>query len=78
MRYTLTLRLFEVPVAGKVFDFSNAAERVPYWQDWPIVDVEPDAETDTLSRMPPGVPGSGWRPEPGPDQPAIATDGHGR
>jgi len=29
MRYTLTLRLFKVPVSGKVFDFSNATEQVP-------------------------------------------------
>src|SRR6266699_2318631 len=48
MRHTLTLRLFKVPVSGKVFDFSNATEQVPYWQDWLIVDVEPDADAGKL------------------------------
>jgi len=48
MRYTLTLRLFKVPVAGRVFDFSNTSEQVPYWQDWLIVDVEPDADAGRL------------------------------
>src|SRR5262249_32222628 len=32
----------------KVFDFSNTSEQVPYWQDWLIVDVEPDAQAGTL------------------------------
>jgi pimeloyl-ACP methyl ester carboxylesterase len=41
MRYTLTLRLFKVPVAGKVFNFSDSTEQVPFWQDWLIVDVDP-------------------------------------
>jgi pimeloyl-ACP methyl ester carboxylesterase len=48
MRYTLTLRLFKVPVAGTAFDFTNNTEQVPYWQDWLIVDVEPDADAGTL------------------------------
>jgi hypothetical protein len=41
MRYTLTLRLFKVPVAGRVFNFADSLEQVPYWQDWLIVDVDP-------------------------------------
>jgi pimeloyl-ACP methyl ester carboxylesterase len=41
MRYTLTLRLFKVPVPGGIFNFSNSLEQVPYWQDWLIVDVDP-------------------------------------
>jgi pimeloyl-ACP methyl ester carboxylesterase len=63
MRYTLTLRLFKVPVEGNVFNFSSSTEQVPYWQDWLIVDVEPDEEADTLkpyaawgSLVPGGVP----------------------
>jgi hypothetical protein len=41
MRYTLTLRLFKVPVSDKVFNFSDSMEQVPFWQDWLIVDVDP-------------------------------------
>jgi pimeloyl-ACP methyl ester carboxylesterase len=46
MRYTLTLRLFNVPVSGGVFNFSNSLEQVPYWQDWLIIDVDPALGAD--------------------------------
>lgn len=67
MRYTLTLRLFKVPVSGKVFDFSNTTEQVPYWQDWLIADVEPDADAGTLRAYAAWgslVPGADLNPDP--------------
>jgi pimeloyl-ACP methyl ester carboxylesterase len=67
MRYTLTLRLFKVPVEGQVFDFSNTSEQVPYWQDWLIVDVEPDAQADrpkAYAAWGSLVPGGDLNPDP--------------
>jgi len=67
MRYTLTLRLFKVPVAGSVFDFSNTTEQVPYWQDWLIVDVQPDADAGKLRAYAAWgslVPGGDLNPDP--------------
>lgn len=67
MRYTLTLRLFKVPVAGSVFNFSNTTEQVPYWQDWLIVDVEPDANAGKVRAYAAWgsmVPGGDLNPDP--------------
>jgi hypothetical protein len=67
MRYTLTLRLFKVPVTGKVFNFTNTTEQVPYWQDWLIVDVEPDADNGRLKAYAAWgslVPGADLNPSP--------------
>jgi PGAP1-like protein len=67
MRYTLTLRLFKVPVAGRVFHFGNATEQVPYWQDWLIVDVEPGADAAGLTAYAAWgslVPGANLNPDP--------------
>jgi len=67
MRYTLTLRLFKVPVQDNVFDFSNTSEQVPYWQDWLIVDVEPDPQAGTLTGYAAWgslVPGADLNPDP--------------
>lgn len=71
MRYTLTLRLFKVPVAGRVFNFADSLEQVPYWQDWLIVDVDPGTTADAA----PGrlsayaawgslIPGASLNPDP--------------
>jgi hypothetical protein len=67
MRYTLTLRLFKVPVSGQVFDFTNATEQVPYWQDWLIVDVGQDADAGKLKAYAAWgslVPGANLDPDP--------------
>jgi pimeloyl-ACP methyl ester carboxylesterase len=40
MRYTITLRLFQIREANGIFDFSSSTEQVPLWQDSLIVDVE--------------------------------------
>jgi hypothetical protein len=71
MRYTLTLRLFKVPLPGGVFNFSNSLEQVPYWQDWLIVDVDPALRPDgTQGRLAAYaawgslIPGASLNPDP--------------
>ena len=64
---TFTLRLFKVPVPGGIFNFSNSLEQVPYWQDWLIMDVEPDAQADTFRAYAAWgslVPGGDLNPDP--------------
>ena len=45
MRYTITLRLFQIREANGVFDFSSSTEQVPLWQDSLIIDVEPPGQS---------------------------------
>jgi len=67
MRYTLTLRLFQVPALGNAAGARNTTEQVPYWQDWLIVDVAPDAAAGTLKAYAAWgslVPGASRDPSP--------------
>ena len=67
MRHMLTLRLFAVHRPSGFFDFANATEQVPLWEDTLIIDVDPVSGGNGLAACAAwnsAVPGANQDPDP--------------